>query len=226
MLTVSVNTTCSAMMAVAADPRGSVIAVAEPAYDLRERKRTKTRLMIQAEAFRLFAENGYENTTVDDIAYAAAISPRTFFRYFPTKEDVVLWDEYDPIAPDLVEARPIDEPIAETLRAIIREAIGGVYRRDPEQLLVRTRLLASVPELRARMLAQQGSGAEALAALLADKRGLPRDDLAARVIAAALGAAIITAIDVWHSDNGNSDLLELVDRAIDVLARGMQELKA
>ena len=64
--------------------------MAEPSYDLRERKRTKTRLMIQAEAFRLFAEKGYENTTVDDIAFAAAISPRTFFRYFPTKEDVVL----------------------------------------------------------------------------------------------------------------------------------------
>jgi hypothetical protein len=63
-------------------------------------------------------------------------------------------------------------------------------------------------------------------ALLADKRGLPLEDLAARVIAAALGAAIITAIDAWHSDNGNGDLVELVDRAIDALARGMQELKA
>jgi AcrR family transcriptional regulator len=212
-------------MSVAARNRGSVVAVAEPSYDLRERKRTKTRLMIQAEAFRLFAEQGYENTTVDDIAYAAAISPRTFFRYFPTKEDVVIWDEYDPIAPDLVEARPSDEPLAETLRAITREAIGGLYRRDPEQLLMRTRLLTSVPELRARMLAQQGSGGDMLAALLAQKRGLPRDDLAARVIAAAFGAAIITAIDAWHTDDSSSDLLELVDRAIDALARGLQELK-
>jgi AcrR family transcriptional regulator len=200
--------------------------VAEPSHDLRERKRTKTRLMIQAEAFRLFAENGYENTTVDDIAYAAAISPRTFFRYFPAKEDVVIWDEYDSIAPELVEARPDDEPLAETLRTIMREAIGGLYRRDPEQLLTRARLLTAVPELRARMLAEQASGGEMLAAFLAHKRGLPRDDLAARVIAAAFGAAIITAIDAWHTDNGKSDLLELVDRAIDALARSLQELKA
>jgi AcrR family transcriptional regulator len=200
--------------------------MAEQGYDLRERKRTKTRLMIQAEAFRLFAERGYENTTVDDIAYAAAISPRTFFRYFPAKEDVVIWDEYDPIAPDLVDARPNDEPLAETLRAITREAIGGLYRRDPEQLLIRTRLVTSVPELRARMLAQQGSGGQMLAALLAHKRGLPRDDLAARVIAAAFGAAIITAIDAWQTDDGKSDLLELVDRAIDALARGLRELNA
>jgi AcrR family transcriptional regulator len=200
--------------------------MAEQGYDLRERKRTKTRFMIQAEAFRLFAEQGYENTTVDDIAYAAAISPRTFFRYFPAKEDVVIWDEYDPIAPDLVDARPNDEPLAETLRAITREAIGGLYRRDPEQLLIRTRLVTSVPELRARMLAQQGSGGQMLAALLAHKRGLPRDDLAARVIAAAFGAAIITAIDAWQTDDGKSDLLELVDRAIDALARGLRELNA
>ena len=224
-MTEYVNTALYATMTVPAHQRDSVVAVAKASYDLRERKRTKTRLMIQAEAFRLFAEKGFENTTVDDIAFAAAISPRTFFRYFPTKDDVVLWDEYDPIAPDLVEARPDGEPLAETLRAIIREAIGGLYRRDPEQLLIRTRLLTSVPELRARMLAQQGSGGEALAALLAQKRGLPRDDLAALVISAALGAAVITAIDAWHRDDGRSDLLELVDRAIDALARGLQELE-
>jgi AcrR family transcriptional regulator len=77
---------------------------------------------------------------VDEIAYAAAISPRTFFRYFPTKEDVVTWDEYDPISPDLIGARPIDEPLAESLRAIIQEAVGGLYQRDREALLLRIRL--------------------------------------------------------------------------------------
>ena len=62
--------------------------------------------MIQTEALRLFADKGYAQTTVEEIADAAAISPRTFFRYFPSKEDVVMWDEYDPLALDLVEARP------------------------------------------------------------------------------------------------------------------------
>src|SRR6266536_2541512 len=74
-------------------------------YDLRERKRTRTRLMIQTEAVRLFTEKGYGRTTVEEIADAAAISPRTFFRYFPAKEDVVMWDEYDPLALDLRAAR-------------------------------------------------------------------------------------------------------------------------
>src|SRR4029453_5997385 len=124
-------------------------------YDPRERKRTRTRLMIQSEALRLFAEKGYADTTVEEIADAAAISPRTFFRYFPTKEDVVLWDEYDPQVGELLAARPDDEPVAESFRAIMRETLAGLLRRDPNELLTRVRLLSSVPELRARVLEMQ-----------------------------------------------------------------------
>src|SRR4029450_4190887 len=97
-------------------------------HELRERKRTRTRLMIQAEAFRLFAEKGYSETTVEEIADAAAISPRTFFRYFPTKEDVVLWDEYDPQVAELLAARPAEEPVAESVRAVLRQELTGLPR--------------------------------------------------------------------------------------------------
>src|SRR5215475_14356464 len=111
-------------------------------FDLRERRRSRMRLMIQAEAFRLFAEKGYAQTTVEEIADAAAISPRTFFRYFPSKEDVVMWDEYDdPVALDLLEQRPDHEPLAETMLAVIRETLGGLHRHDPERLLARVQLM-------------------------------------------------------------------------------------
>jgi AcrR family transcriptional regulator len=194
-------------------------------FDLRERKRTRTRLMIQAEALRLFAEKGYPETTVEEIADAAAISPRTFFRYFPTKEDVVIWDEYDPLVPDLLEARPDDEPPAETLRVVIREALGGLYRRDPERLLARVRLSASVPDLRARFAEEQQKGMATLAPLLTQKRWTRSDDLQLRVIGAALIAAVSVALDRWQQDNGNSDLLALLDQTIDALANGIRELQ-
>ena len=86
----------------------------------------------------------------------AAISARTFFRYFPNTDDVVLWDEYDPLALDLVEARPDDGPLAETLRAVIRETLGGLHHRDPERLLARVRLALTVPELRSSPHVTQG----------------------------------------------------------------------
>ena len=196
-----------------------------PSFDMRERKRTRTRLMIQSEALRLFAEKGYARTTVEEIAFAAAISPRTFFRYFATKEDVVIWDEYDPIVAELVAARPPDEPPAQAVRAIAREAVAGVYGRDAEQLLVRARLLSSGPELRARMLEQQATAAELLASLLAERRGLPPDQLHLRVIASAFWSVLMTAIDIWQKEDGKHDLLAIVDQAIDALAEGLGELK-
>jgi AcrR family transcriptional regulator len=199
--------------------------VAEQSYSLRERKRTKTRLMIQGEAMRVIAEKGWENTTVDDIAYAAAISPRTFFRYFPTKEDVVLWDEYDPIAPDILQARPADEPLVESMRALVSEALGGLYRRDPEALLLRVRLILSVPELRARLRDAQAEGEYILAAHLAEQRGLPADALAVQVLAAAFTSTILVALEAWGRDDGKGDLLALLDRALEALAEGMRELR-
>jgi AcrR family transcriptional regulator len=194
-------------------------------YSLRERKRTKTRLMIQAEAMRVIAEKGWESTTVDDIAYAAAISPRTFFRYFPTKEDVVLWDEYDPIAPDMLQARPADEPLVESMRALVYEALGGLYRRDRDALLLRVRLLMSVPELRARLRDAQGEGEQLLATYLAQQRGLEPDDLSIQVVASALTSTIIVALDAWMRDDGKTDLLAILDRAMQALATNMRELR-
>ena len=199
---------------------------AERSYDLRERKRTRNRLMIQAEAFRLFAENGYAGTTVEQIADAAAISPRTFFRYFPTKEDVVLWDEYDPRALELLAQRPSDEPPAATLRAIIRESVGGVYRRDPGQLLARVRLMSSVPELRARSYEMQRLGIEMFAAAIAEHQGRAADELRVRVVGAALLTAVATALDLWQQDGGKGDPLSLVDEATDALIEGVRELDA
>jgi AcrR family transcriptional regulator len=194
-------------------------------FDLRERKRTRTRLMIQTEALRLFAEKGYDQTTVEEIADAAAISPRTFFRYFPSKEDVVIWDEYDPLVLELLASRPDDEPLAETFRALLRETLSGLHLRDPARLLARVRLAVTVPDLRARFLDEQIHGIEQFAPLLARKRGARTDDLKVRVVGSALLAAVFVALDLWQKDGGKSDLVGLLDQAIDTLAEGTRELQ-
>jgi AcrR family transcriptional regulator len=207
-------------MAIPTGPEGT-----QRSVDLRERKRTRNRRMIQTEALRLFAEKGYAHTTVEEIADAAAISPRTFFRYFPTKEDVVFWDEHAPLVVDLLEPRPEDESLAATFRAVIREGLGGLYRRDPERLLSRVRLYVTVPELRVRVLVEQADAVEQLATLLAHRRGARTDDLRLRVIGSSLLAASAVALDLWQKDSGKSDLLALLDQATDALADAMSELQ-
>jgi AcrR family transcriptional regulator len=180
--------------------------------------------MIQTEALRLFNAKGYEQTTVEEIADAAAISPRTFFRYFPAKEDVVIWDEYDPLVLELFELRADDEPLAETLRAVIRESLGGLCHRDPERLRARMRLAVTVPELRARFRDEQTHGIEQIATMLARKRGSPADERAIRIIGSALLATVFVAVDLWQRADGKDDLLALLDEATDALADGMREL--
>jgi AcrR family transcriptional regulator len=195
--------------------------------DLRERKRTRTRLMIQTEALRLFRERGYAETTVEQIADAAAISPRTFFRYFPSKEDVVMWDEYDdPVALDLLEQRPPDEPLVETLLAVIRQTLAGLHQHDPARLLARVQLMYGVPELRARFVEAQTDGIHEVAQLLGRERELPADDLSVAVVGSALLGAVSVALDRWQKDEGRSDLLALLDRATDALGASARDLAA
>src|SRR6478735_2233854 len=80
-----------------------------PKIGLRERKKIQTRQAIRRAAYRLFEEQGYDATPVDRIAEAADVSPSTVFRYFPTKEDIVLTDEYDPLIEATIRSRPADE---------------------------------------------------------------------------------------------------------------------
>ncbi len=175
---------------------------------------------IQGEALRLFESHGYSETTIDQIAEASDISPRTFFRYFPTKEDVVLWDEYDAVIGELLAERPPDEPIGETLRAVTRSAIEGLYRHDPERLLARDRLLFSEPALRARFLEFAREGVQQIGAAFAATRGLAADDLMLQVTAAALIDAVGWAVDRWQASDGKADLLALVDEATNALVDG------
>src|SRR5579863_8692249 len=91
---------------------------------LRERKKARTRAAIREHALRLFREQGYDATTVEQIAAAAEVSPSTFFRYFPTKEDVVLRDDFDDRAFEAFDRQPVSLPPIVAFRAAMRETIA------------------------------------------------------------------------------------------------------
>ncbi|GAA3731335.1 AcrR family transcriptional regulator [Spinactinospora alkalitolerans] len=188
--------------------------------DRRARRKAETRQAMQEAAFELFLAQGYENTTVAQIAEASGVSHMTFFRHFPTKEDVVLSDDYDPMLEELIRARPESEPPMERIRAAVGIGFEQVYPGNREALFLRSRLLLTTPALRARISENLAASQKAF------ERGLCRSDsahdppLRVRVVAAACSAALATAITAWVEENGASELPELVERAFDALRTG------
>ncbi|HEU5470614.1 MAG TPA: TetR family transcriptional regulator [Actinophytocola sp.] len=184
------------------------------AGDWRERKKAATRQRLQEQALRLFVERGYEATTVEQIAAAAGVSHMTFFRYFPTKEDVVLSDSYDPLLVAAIRARPRSEHPVVRIHAAVREGLAAIYAADREALLVRVRLALSTPALRARLWENQFATRELFEGAL--EEGEPR--LRTRVLASVCLAALTTALEAWVAADGAAELPDLIDEAFGVLA--------
>ncbi|MFE7900728.1 TetR/AcrR family transcriptional regulator [Streptomyces sp. NPDC057424] len=188
---------------------------------LRERKKIKTRIAIRDATYALIKEQGYDATTVEQIAERAEVSPSTVFRYFPTKEDIVLTDEYDPLVEDLLRARPRDEPVLESLRWSIRQgmtmALADTADSEQDEMILRIRLMVEVPALRARMLESMSVTGRLLCRALAERTGRDEDELEVRVYAMGLMGALLEAMIYWVERDFRDDLPELVDRTLDTL---------
>ncbi|HET9142453.1 TetR family transcriptional regulator [Actinophytocola sp.] len=189
------------------------------APDWRERKKAQTRMRLQEQALRLFAEHGYEATTVEQIAVAAGVSHMTFFRYFPTKEDVVLGDEYDPMLAEAIRARPRTEHPIARIHAAVRQGLVAIYAADREALLGRVQLILRTPALRARLWENQFATRELFEQALA--KGAP--SMRVRVLAAVCLAALTTALEQWAASGGARELPELIDEAFRVLRRDLTD---
>jgi AcrR family transcriptional regulator len=188
---------------------------------LRERKKAKTRRTIQEHALRLFAEQGYDATTVDQIADASEISPSTFFRYFATKEDVVIEDEYDPMLIQAFVEQPAELSPVAAFRMSIHSAFSQIYAADRDQLLQRTKLQLEVPAIRARILITQFNTSNALAIAAAQRYGRNVDDLEVQIFAFTVIGALIPALTRWVVSDGKESLPDLVDRCLAHLEAGL-----
>ncbi len=188
---------------------------------LRERKKIRTRQAIRAAAYALIEEQGYEATTVEQIAARADVSPSTVFRYFPVKEDIVLTDEYDePLLAELT-ARPADEPWLESVRYVVRRGIEVAMAEEPEVTLLRARLMREVPAVRSRLLESMSATGHLLGRAIARRTGLDPDGLEVRVYTMALVGGLLEASKYWAENAPREDFGNLADRALNVLARGL-----
>jgi AcrR family transcriptional regulator len=187
---------------------------------LRERKKARTRAAIREHALRLIREQGYHATTVEQIAEAAEVSPSTFFRYFPTKEDVVLQDDMDVAGLQAFEAQPAGlSPIA-AYRAATMQTFRSLAPEELDRFRETTQLTLTVPEVRARAVDELARSIEVVAASIARRAGRSPDDPAARNVAGALIGVVLAATLPW-ADQPATDMLERIDAALAHLEAGL-----
>ncbi|MFC9972767.1 TetR family transcriptional regulator [Spirillospora sp. NPDC127200] len=189
---------------------------------LRERKKLKTRRAIQDHALRLFAVRGYDATTVEQIAAAAEVSPSTFFRYFPTKEDLILNDEYDPVIEERLRAQPPELAPLAALRAALREVLPSFVQADLDTIRTRIRLITEVPAVQARMHQALRQGTmRVLAEIFAERSGRDTADPQVQAFAWAVVGVLQAAMYTWQEGGGTQDLAELLDRNLAFLEAGL-----
>jgi AcrR family transcriptional regulator len=194
------------------------------AVSLRERKKAATRRQLMTVALRLFDRQGFDNTTVEEIAAVAEVAPRTFFRYFPCKEDVLFADHAELVAllRDTLATRSPDEPIIDAVRRATLEGIQQVVA-DPSLFLTRSRLAASAPAAHARSRYLDADYEDVIAeAVAAGRHSDPATDLQARVIARAVWSATRAARDIWIASDAERDPRKLVNEAFDLLEHGLR----
>jgi AcrR family transcriptional regulator len=182
---------------------------------LRERKKARTRAEIRAQGLRLFREQGFHETTTEQIAAAAEISPATFFRYFATKERVVLSDDLEPTMLAALAAQPAELPVLTALHQAIKHGLTQLERQDEQE---RRDLIAAVPELRAAQLDSIRRTVELLAGAVAGRLGRAPGDFEIRAFTGALTGAVLAVLEADPQDRTQFD--SNLRKAIGYLATG------
>lgn len=191
---------------------------------LRERKKALTRDTIEDAALRLFLDRGYDQVRLQDVCADALVSQRTFFRYFTSKEDLVLGrlHAHLALAGHLFAARPVGEPLPDSLRAVIGQ-VARDYVTEPERELTRLRLVMSTPVLKTGLLGVF-AGFERLVGGFAAPRMKPqRDRRYARLTAAAAVSAFRIGLEIWIETDAAPDLPRLVSENLEFLTGSLPQ---
>lgn len=190
-----------------------------PMSGLRERKKARTRELIQREALRLFREQGYPATTVEQVAAAAEVATSTVFRYFPTKEDLVLMD-HSPAFLETLAGAPAELGPVQAMRFTVRQI---VTTQDPGQLaegLERERMVLTVPELWAAGLSNVTGVIRSVEETFAERAGRVAGDPEIRNITGAILGVMLAAWFDWVRRPELDGMAEM-DRALAHLESGL-----
>lgn len=176
----------------------------------REQKRLQLRKKIQQEALSLFIKQGYSNTTVEQIAKAVDVSHMSVFRYFPTKESIVLDDQSEELIASLIKKQSKNITTITKIESAVLEAVSYIYPKEKDRMLKRMRLIINTPDLRAKMWDKQISTAKVISSALNDS---PTRSFHLYVLSAVYVAAMTIAVEEWVLSDGKQNLLNLIKEA-------------
>ncbi len=189
---------------------------------LRERKKARTRTSIQEQAMRLFRAHGYDDTTVEQIAEAAEVSPTTVYRYFPTKPDLVIYDDLDEPMMAALRSQPADMSATEAMRHAITAVFGGSLGQQLEMQRLRAELIRDVPELRAAMIDEFTRTLRLMAGAIAQRASGQADP---DEVLALSGAVLGLTLAAWLASEGDDwidTFLRRIDKGIRLLETGFR----
>jgi len=191
---------------------------------LAERKRQVVRDELSAAALKLLAYQGFEETTIDQIVAAAGVSRRTFFRYFRSKEDVIIefLAEVGEMARAHLAARPAGEEPAVALKNAFSVFVEETAQHEEKSLRL-AKLTLDTPALRARYLDRQGDWQAALTEELGRRTGVdPATDMRPALAAGVALTAFTTALSTWARGDGRVSFADLLDRAFGLVEESLR----
>ena len=191
-----------------------------PVVGLRERKRYAAMRLVQEVALDLFEAHGYADVTVERIAAASDISPSSVYRYFGTKEHVVLWDENDTIWSAHIPQGLRSHPPLEPLRFMVDALVSGVLRSDQARLRRRISLIMREPSVEAASALQAYRAAEAFGTAVSEALGREHGDLEVQLFSHALVGAVVGGLHHWYEGAFSTPLETIMRRAAASFERG------
>lgn len=193
---------------------------------LRERKRIAAMVRIQSAALDLFERRGFDAVTVEEIAESSEVSPSSVYRYFGTKERLVLWDEFDPpLREHLAVAVASGVPL-EGLRRELMGVLAGFTPQEERQVIRRVSLALSHPALEQATVAQAHDVAKMLENVLSRQLGRAVEDLEVQVFAHAFTGGLLGMFHHWQGTGFREPILDVVGRVFEIFEEGLDIVTA
>lgn len=189
--------------------------VTQPALGLRDRKKIKTRDAIRRAAMRLIKANGYTGTTIEQIAEAAEVSASTYFRYFPSKEMVLIANDLDQVTVDALAKQPPELSSVQAFRCALETTLATLSKDEWEFERDRQLMVLTIPELLTAQFDEYRRTVARLAEADCRRLGRDPDDLEVRIFYGALAGGLMAVLD------RPTDVAKRMYLALDFIEAGM-----